>query len=236
MGVRSWRRLASHPRAPHRKQVLTFGLVVLPVALYLAVGSNWATGFLTVLVGVLLTTDYAAIDRYVSSRLYEWIQATDSLLDVVERNYLAKQYAESDYDEFDLTYWENGDFRATVEAERPIRPGMRFKIRCNVPSIDEEIAPPISFCTAQVDAVSAEDDGRVEVSLSAVRWFHESDGRDERDRAVYRWKIEQLRTDSDEVSPDAALDESDELDDLDLEEWRTLVDALEKTRIHERPR
>ena len=120
-------------------------------------GEHWSIAVLTALIGVLLSTDYQVVDEYISSTLYEWIQNTESLLDAVEQNYYAARYAHEGYEPIELTYWEeNGHFRATVPAERPIHPGIRFLIRCTVDSQDNEFSYPLPFCTAEVESVSPE--------------------------------------------------------------------------------
>lgn len=202
------------------------------MGLYWWFGKHWAIAVLTTAVGVLVSTDYRVIDRYVSSRAYEWIQNTETLLEAVKQNHYAAQYAAQDHDPFELTYWEDGHFRATVPATRTIRPGMRFRIQCDVTSQDGRIEYPLPFCVAEVESVSAESDGKRVVRLNAVRWLEGTHTGNELDRETYRENSRKLRTNSDDVSPTAILDESDEMDDLDPEEWKQLAELLERTEIH----
>lgn len=234
MGVRRrlrvvWRRAKYSPRAPNRKQTLTFGLVAAPVGLYWLFGKHWAIALLTAAVGVLLSTDYRAVDEYVSSSSYQWIQNTETLLEAVEQNH----YAEQDHDPFELTYWKNGHFRATVRSDRVIQPGMRFLIQCDVTSQDGQITFPVAFCTAKVGSVSAESDGKREVKLNLVRWLEGNRAGNQLDREVYREKSRKLRTGSDELAPTAVIDESAEMNALTPSEWETLVELLDRTEIHE---
>ena len=227
------RRLKRSGRTPNRKQTVTFGLVALPVGIYWLVGQHWTAAVLMVLVGVVLSTDYRVIDEYISSKLYEWIQDTTSLLDAVEQNCNAAEYAHQGYDPFELTYWEHGHFRATVASERPIHPGLRFLIRCEVQSHDEELTYPVAFCSAEVESVSTPSDGKREVKLNLVRWLDDEQPKNKLDQEIYREMTQKLRGGSRDISPTADLDESVELDVLSPDEWQTLYTLLQKTEIHE---
>lgn len=238
MGVRQslrvrWRRLKHSSRTPNRKQALTFGLVATPVGLYWWFGKHWAIALLTTAVGVLLSTDYHVIDQYVSSRAYQWVQNTETLVEAVEQNHYASQYAARNYAPFELSYWKNGHFRATVPADRPIQPGMRFLIRCEVTSQDDEFSYPVPFCTAEVESVSAESNGKCEVKLDVVRWLDETHAGNELDREVYREKSRKLRKNADDISPTANIDESDEMNSLTPAEWERLAELLDRTEMHE---
>lgn len=233
-------RLRVHPNrlrrsslVPDRKQSLTFSLVAVPVALYWHVGEHWAIGLLTVGIGVLLSTDYQIVDEYVSRRAYEWIHDTETLLEAVEQNYHAAQYAAKNYEPFELSYWRDGHFRATVPSERPIRPGIRFLILCTVTAQDDRLTYPMPFCTAEVESVSAESNGMCEVKMNLVRWLDEYHTGNEPDRAVYREITQKLRTGSDDLSPRADIDESTEMNTLDPDEWKTLHELLAQTELHE---
>lgn len=239
MGVRRglrirWRRLKQSPYTPDRKQTLTFVLVTLPVGLYWWFGDHWAIAVLTPFIGVLLSTDYQVVDEYISSTLYEWIQDTETLLDAVEQNYYAARYAHEGYEPIELTYWKNGHFRATVPADRPIHPGTRFLIRCTVDAQDNEFSYPLPFCTAEVESVSPESDGKHEMKMDLVRWLNDNYSQNEPDRTVYREKTRQLREGSNAISPTADINESAEMDALTPDEWGTLAELLERTEIHER--
>lgn len=238
MGVRrqlriALRRLKYSPRTPNRKQTLTFGLVATPVGLYWWFGKHWAIALLTAAIGVLLSTDYQVIDEYVSSTAYEWVQNTETLLEAVEQNHFAAQYAAQDYAPFELTYWKNGHFRATVPSDRTIQPNMRFLVQCEVTSQDDQFSYPVPFCTAEVESVSAESNGKCEVKLDLVRWLDETHTGNELDREVYREKSKKLRTNADDISPTAIIDESTEMSALTPAEWETLAELLDRTEIHE---
>lgn len=238
MGVRRrlrivWRRVKYSPRTPNRKQALTFGLVSAPVGLYWWFGKHWATALLTAAIGVLLSTDYQVVDEYVSSSTYEWIQNTETLLEAVEQNHYTAKYATQQYAPFELTYWTDGHFRATIPADRAVQPGMRFLIECDVTSQDGQFTYPVPFCTAEVESVSAESNGKCEVKLNLVRWLDESRTKNALDQEVYREKIRKLRNGSDSISPRADIDEPDEVNDLKPAEWEELSELLDKTEIRE---
>lgn len=228
-----WRRLKYSPRTPNRKQTLTFVVVATPVGLHWWFGKHWAIALFTAAVGVLLSTDYQVVDEYVSSSAYGWIQNTETLIEAVEQNHYAAQYADQNYDPFELTYWKNGHFRATVPSERPIQPGMRFLVQCDVTSQDDQFTYPVSFCTAEVESVSAESNGNCEVKLDLVRWLEKTHTGNELDWEMYREKSEKLRTGADDISPTAIIDESAEMNALTPSEWERLAELLDRTEIHE---
>lgn len=229
----AWRSLKYSSRTPDRKQVLTFGLVATPVGLYWQFGNHWAIALLTAGIGTLLSTDYTVIDEYISSRLYNWVQNTETLLEAVEQNQYAAQYAAQNHEPFELTYWKNGHFRATVPSGREIQSGMQFLIQCEVTSKDREITYRTPFCTAEVESVSAESDGKCEVKLNLVRWLDEAHTGNELDREVYRKKSKKLRTDDDDISPTAIIDESGEMSSLTPTEWKKVAELLDKAEVRE---
>lgn len=228
-----WRRLKHSSRTPDRKQAITFGLVAAPVVLYWTFGKHWATALLTTAVGILLSTDYHVIEEYISSRVYEWIQNRETLIEAVEQNHYAAKYAAQNYEPYELSYWNNGHFRATISSDRPVQPGMRFLIQCEVTSQDNQFSYPVPFCTAEVESVSPESNGKCEVKLDLVRWLDETYTGNELDREMYREKTRKLYTDSDEISPTAHIDESDEMSSLTPVEWEKLAELLDKTEVHE---
>lgn len=111
---------------------------------------------------------------------------------------------------------------------------MRFLIRCEITSQDDQLSYPVPFCTAEVEFVSAESDGKCELKLDAVRWLNETHTGNELDRELYREKSRKLRRGSGDISPTATLDESDEMTALTPAEWAKLAELLDKTEIHER--
>lgn len=241
MGVRprlriGWRRVKYSPRTPDRKGALTFVLVATPVVLYWWFGEHWAIALLTAAVGVLLSTDYRVVDEYVSASAYEWVQDAETLLEAVEQNHHTAQYVARQYAPFELTYWKNGHFRATIPADRPVRPGMRFLVQCDVTSQDGRFTYPVPFCTTEVESVSAESNGKCELKLNLVRWLDEARTRNTLDREVYREKTRELRNGFDSIAPKADVHESDEVTDLTPAEWKKLSELLDETEIYEAKR
>jgi len=84
-----------------------------------------------------------------------------------------------------------------------------------------------------LDDVSRPNAGSVELSFTATHWFDGLRARDERDRRDYREYTEKLRSNDDTINPFVTVQETDELNDLTLEQWESFYECLENVEIHE---
>lgn len=228
MGRRTRRALRRVPLS--RKQSISFVLVGL-MGLFQAVNSpEWLflTGFS--LLGLVLASDYDLLELVGLERLYHWVEADEDLLTIVERNYYAKRFVESEYERIPLTYWRDGRFRAMIRRNLPVKTGMQFLVKVDVQSSDpnDELPVPLRLCSAVVTrVVEADGDGR-EIRLEAVRWWGPEDASDRREREQYERNLQRLREHDESLEPYVVLEESQELDRLDLDEWRTLYESLDE--------
>lgn len=195
-----------------------------------ALGSpEWLFLTLFTLLGAILGSDYELLKLVGLERLYRWVESEEDLLTIVERNYYAKRFVESEYERIPLTYWCDGRFRATIRSGHPIKTGMRFMVKVDVDSSDpdDDLPVPLRLCSAVVTRVVGTGDRR-EIRLEAVRWWGRGDATDPREREQYQRNLRRLRDHDDELDPYLVLEESRELERLDLDEWRALYESLDE--------
>jgi hypothetical protein len=219
---------------PSRKQIITVILVVSPFLLTIYTTSNPYVGLYAVFVGVTISTDYIFPLKYISEASYDWIQNNDSLTEAIKQNRTAAEYAAGDYDPFELTRWESGNFWAAIPADRPIIEGMIFRIRCDVEDASGEFYYPIALCTARVGSVKApaKTGGKREITMRLINWVP-SKGDGARDKDLHTQKQIQLLTYDDDIAPEATLDITREYQDLEPNEWDQLDELLSKTNEYQ---
>ena len=230
-GHRRYQRL-KHAVPLQRKHFLSAFVLLAMFLVQAHLTPTWLAYTLVTVFGVVLSTDYQLLNAVGFTGVYEWIQRSETLLEIVERNYYASQCVDSDdlSREIRLTYWEDGNFRAVVDGDVPMKEGIRFIVKVSAESPTGNYHVPVQLCSAELTDVSATDDGRQEIRLAAVQWFG-GNAEDAYEQINYEKYLRQIRDSSSDIEPFLTVDESQELGQLDTEEWGQLYKWLRELNI-----
>lgn len=184
------------------------------------------------LVGAVITSDYDLLAKAGFDQTYGWIHHTDEgLQDVIRRSYHAKRYIESGYEPIKLNYWKRGKFRAEVAESAELSEGIHFLVEVRVPSPGSSFRSPLTLCSARLERLDRTDaDGKQLARLHVVNWFGQGDAVDEHERIQYREKIPKLWSGGSDIDPYITVEESEEIKQLDMDEWKNRYEGFSKIR------
>lgn len=222
-----------------RKYIITFVLIVLFGIVSVSPELYWSEAPITyhivraaiaLVVGAIITSDYDLLAKAGFNRLYNCINYTeDGLGDIIRRSYHAKRYIESGDEPISLTYWKNGKFRAEVDESAMLTEGIHFLVEVRVPSPGSSFRSPLTLCSAKLERLDQTNlDGKQLARLRAVDWFGPGDAVDEHEAIQYREKIPKLLDNDKTISPYITIEESNEIKQLNLCEWRDLYENISK--------
>lgn len=224
-------------RAPkRRKYALTFGIVLTMVYVKslrepFGYGGEEVRWILLFLLGAVVTSDYDVLGVFGLDGIVEWIQNPDDIVSIVERSYHAKQYVESRDERIQLTYWKRGRFRALVDDATHLGTGMRFWVKVDVPSGDvrDGVEVPLHLCSVSLTRLTETNrQDAFEASFDVVRWRTKRSAIDDHERRQYDEMLPKIWSGSEDIDPYLTIQETDELNELSLREWRCLYEGLER--------
>lgn len=223
-------------RAPkRRKYVLTFGIVLVMIYVKslrepFEYGGEEIRWILLFLLGAVVTSDYDVLTVFGLDGVVGWIQNPDDIVSVIERSYHAKQYVEFGDERIQLTYWKRGRFRALVDDATHLRTGMRFWVKVDVSSGDarDDIEVPLHLCSVSLERLTETNrQDAMEASFDVIRWRTKRSAIDHHERRQYDETLPKIWTGSDDIDPYLTIQETGELNELSLREWRCLYEGLE---------